>query len=86
MENNAEQRSETKQSRGKTRLDVSSSFITYENEYGSICPWEEAEPFSPDSNEAMQRRRILLKFEGRGKKGICWHDLSWGNSHNLLTQ
>lgn len=30
---------------GKTRLDVSSSFITDGNEHGSICPWEEAESF-----------------------------------------
>lgn len=42
MENNGEQWSETEQSRGKTRLDVSSSFVTGGNEYGSICPWEEA--------------------------------------------
>lgn len=45
MENNGEQWSETEQSGGKTRLDVSSSFITDGNEYGSICPWEEAESF-----------------------------------------
>lgn len=77
MENNGEQWSETEQSEGKSRLDVSSSFITDGNNYGSICPWEEAESFSWDSNETMQRRRALLKLEAGGAvgKGICWHVL-----------
>lgn len=55
---------------GKTRLDVSSSFITNGNEYGSICPWEEAESFSSDSSEALQRRKILLKLEGRKERDL----------------
>lgn len=68
MENNGEQWSETEKSEGKTRLTVSSSFITDGNEYGSICLWEEAKSFLSDSNEAMQRRRrILLKLEERKK-------------------
>lgn len=76
--------------RGKTRLDVSSSFITDGNNYGSICPWEEAESFSLDSNETMQRRRALLKLEAGGAagKGICRHVLGQRSSHSpscLLT-
>lgn len=36
--------------KGKTRLDVRSSFITDGNDYGSMCPWEETEYLPLDSN------------------------------------
>lgn len=80
MENNGEQWSETEQSGGKTRLDVSSSFITDGNEYGSICPWEEAESFFIRfkwGNAKEEENSIKNRWGagGGGAEGICWHDL-----------
>lgn len=76
--------------KGKTRLDVRSSFITDGNDYGSMCPWEETEYLPLDSNQTMWRRALLKQWRGEAVgKGICWHCMGQTSSHTpscLFTQ